>query len=460
MEQPAVDDVTREGDEDPDDGSNHTNHTYKWTQGTQPTWENNRAERSSQSHNHTLTIGNSTLGSLEAPSETVGAFPSSSGDVKDENVTVGQEAFVKVRADEDEDGSTSIEVEVASVNTIVSIYMLMYIPLGMGWMMYFQSGQLESTYMMLLPLTLCLMMIGLDLVNQSLAAMMASPMAITSIQAFSMVVLTGGWIFVQELRAPVRSWSLVRPLAMWLLVAFMFTWFQVVNHLVSYLCSLSERTVFLNLCPVVSMFVERTLYPQHLKVEYSFNAKMALSSMVFGAAIFGIQFPQFSRSGVAAACLLIVAVVPYRLVQRRLLSVCTEVPIPWLACFDAIVLLPSSTWMSVVHHRKYWQFWDMWLNDSSISLMIILSLLAFTGNHVCTLLLLKVNTATTTMVFQNLACFVEVGCGILFFGDQVLGNPLVFAGLSICLLGGFWYAIEVQRLPPKAQAIKAGSTGA
>lgn len=355
---------------------------------------------------------------------------------------------VKVRTEVRAEGGrtgTTVTLDVASPNVIVSVYLLMYVPIAMGWMALWKFGNQEAHYMIMLPITLCTLIVGLDLINQSLSIVMDSPMAITAIQGVALAGITGVWTLITECRRPSVVGTMMWPLLTWGIVALMFTLFQLINHQVSYWCSLSERTVFTNLCPVASMFVEMTLMSKNMKVTVTFWSKMALSTMVLGALLYSIQYPDFTPSGVLFACLMVAVIIPYRLLQRFLLAKCANLPLPLLAFSDGVFLIVPSSIISATQQDHFWSAWSSWFSHPSICLMLLFSLIIFTGNHMVGLMMLRIGSATNYLVFHNLANFLVVTMGILFFGDDISSSPLELLGLIISLLGGLWYAVEVQR---------------
>jgi hypothetical protein len=171
---------------------------------------------------------------------------------------------------------------------------------------------------------------------------------------------------------------------------------------------------------------------------------MALTTMVMGAFLFSIQYPDFTREGVVAAGSMIFVLVPYRLLQRSFLGECLSVPVSILGAFDGFFLLIPALIISVVDQQDHWEEWNTWMRNPSVVLMLALSILSFTANHICGLLMLRLGSATYFLIFQNIACFMVVGLGITVFGDNV-SSPLVVVGILICLFGGLWYAIEARR---------------
>eukprot|EP00928_Gymnodinium_smaydae_P062451 TRINITY_DN46309_c0_g1_i1.p1 TRINITY_DN46309_c0_g1~~TRINITY_DN46309_c0_g1_i1.p1 ORF type:complete len:496 (-),score=72.36 TRINITY_DN46309_c0_g1_i1:328-1815(-) len=365
----------------------------------------------------------------------------------DTNVTITEErvGFLRVKTARGKD-VTRFQVEVASPFTISVVFLTLYLPVAFGWLYYYSTGCDNRVYTLLLPLTLCATLVGDNFIQKSLAVIMSAPMAITSAQAAGMGVVGSIWTVMQMQVQPLTGHDLAYPLAVWGVVALMFTLYQLLNHLVAQYCSLAERTVFTNLCPVVSLLLEATVMPAALKATVSARSKMALSSLVFGAIVFSIQYPDFSTVGMAFASLMVLSVVPYRLAQRYALNASLFMPVMLLVAYDGFFLWVPSTMIASAGHgaSHYLQTWDGWLNDPSVQLMLVLSLLTFISNHAFALLLLRLGTATTLQVYQNLSNFAVVFLGIFFFGDNVMSSPLVLLGLTICLLSGLWYALEVQ----------------
>eukprot|EP00435_Cladocopium_sp_Y103_P074324 s78_g48.t1 len=365
--------------------------------------------------------------------------------------------------------ATAVDVEIATPEIIVSVYLLLFVPLAMAWA-YF-----EKHYLIMVPFTLCAFTVGLDLVNQSLSTLTAAPMAMTAIQAGFMSAATMLWtvgchvyMLIARLRGheappplvksrsgerspsrvpseltlyPLSCTTQTKLLFGWTPAALWFVAYQLINHEVSMYCSLSERalvekrsigmkaefqnwllgllgTVFLNLCPLFALFIEPLVLPSRVEnvLNQTFSSKMALITMAFGAVLFSLQYPDFTANGLRSAGLLVALVLPYRLLQRMLLAE------PW--------------------RRFFLEAWNVWLHNPSIMLMFGLSIFAFIGNHLSVLYLLKATSATSTLVFGNLSNFVVVFEGIVFFSDPVFEAPLVFTGIALSLLGGVWYAIE------------------
>eukprot|EP00413_Alexandrium_margalefii_P046959 CAMPEP_0204582010 /NCGR_PEP_ID=MMETSP0661-20131031/44973_1 /ASSEMBLY_ACC=CAM_ASM_000606 /TAXON_ID=109239 /ORGANISM="Alexandrium margalefi, Strain AMGDE01CS-322" /LENGTH=250 /DNA_ID=CAMNT_0051591255 /DNA_START=97 /DNA_END=849 /DNA_ORIENTATION=+ len=185
--------------------------------------------------------------------------------------------------------------------------------------------------------------------------------------------------------------------------------------------------------------------PNHMKVYMSFWSKMALSTMVLGALLYSIQYPDFTPTGVLFAFLMVGVIIPYRLLQRFLLSKCNTLPLPLLAFSDGVFLIVPSSIISATQQNDFWSVWSSWFSHPSICLMLLLSLIIFTGNHVIGLMMLRLGSATNYLVYHNLANFLVVTMGIVFFGDDISSSPLELTGLIISLLGGMWYAVVAQR---------------
>jgi len=365
-----------------------------------------------------------------------------------------QQGFVKIIARIDGEKTSTLDVEIATPFTIMCVFLVMYTPILLGWILYFHFGRQEKHYQLLLPLTLCTTLIGDNFVNKSLAVLMGAPMVITACQALSMGCFASLWTAVELNRTPL-CWATVRgPLGTWSIVAVMFTLYQLMNHFVALYCSLAERTVFTNLCPVISLLFEVSMMPSNLKIEASFNMKCALFFLVAGAITFSLGYPDFTSLGVFFASMMVVAVVPYRLAQRYALNEARYLPVMLLVAYDGFFLATPSSSIAAVEQTHFMTTYDGWMSDSSVPIMMVLSMMTFTGNHICALLMLSMNSATALQVYQNLSNFVVVGLGIVVYGDNVLSSPLVLIGLITCLMSGLWYAVEAQpKAPSEAKQI-------
>jgi len=335
-------------------------------------------------------------------------------------------------------------VDVASPFHIASIYMILFVPVLVAWALYYHHGQQAQHYMWLLPFTMCTMSIGQDLVNQSLTLILMAPNAITAIQAFSMSIGTCVW-------AVCMNWSDLRALSSrnfskvtsWLGVAVFFSIYQVMNHLVYAMCSLSERTIITSLSPLVVLALERLIFSEALKPRVTFHGKIALALMVAGALLFSIQSPSFTLDGLGIASVLLLATVPYRLAQRQFLAEGPEFPLAVLACIDGFMLGVPSLSISAVRNGHLWTDFPAF-TETSICFMLGLSIVTFVGLHICTLAMLRLGSATTYLVFANVASLATIALGIFFFGDAALGTTLACIGLTTNVASGMWYSVEVQ----------------
>jgi multidrug transporter EmrE-like cation transporter len=328
-------------------------------------------------------------------------------------------------------------VQIASAWNIAAVYGLIFIPVALGWLFYIQDGRQHAHYVVLLPMTLCATSVGQDLVNQSLVIALESPTGVTVMQALSMaisLVLWSAWEHRSQVYTIGFHW-----LPFWCGVAVLFALFQIVNHVVYAECSLSERTVLTNLAPVILLVLERLFMPIGLKPSVSFGGKFALTLMVAGAVLFSFQVPTFTARGIGVGMLLLVVSVPYRFAQRHFLADGPALPLAVLACIDGSILVLPSLTISLAENFRFWSRYDTWM-EPPILLMLFLSMATFIWQHLCTLAMLRLGSATTYLVFQNIASLITVACGIFFFGDQALATPLACLGLVANVGSGMWYS--------------------
>lgn len=351
---------------------------------------------------------------------------------------------------------TVVQVSIASPNVIVSIYLLLYVPLAMLWAALHHYGVLRKYYLTVLPLTMCMFFVGMDLVNQSLSALMRAPMGVTAVHGLSLLAVAGLWAGAAEAARPTCSWAVLWALAKWTLAAVLYAASQLANHEVAFHCSLSERIVILNLSPLLAYAVESSL-PAGAKLRGSFEQRAALCFMVLGAVLFGLQYPNFTVASVTAASSLLLATVPLRLVQRCLLAELMQVPIPLAAAYDGLALSIPSTALSTIHQDGFWGSWHVWLRDPTIVLMLALSGMTFVGGHLTCLMMLKVSSATSVLVFASMSNFAVVFVGIIWFSDAVVQNPLSLVGLSISLIAGLCYSALGQRSAQEQEKDGVGS---
>lgn len=332
-------------------------------------------------------------------------------------------------------------VDLDSSFHIVSIYLVLFVPVIFAWAYYVHHGMQAQHYLWLLPLTMCTMSIGQDLVNQSLTMILEAPNAISAIQGFSMTIATGLWLVFADLSA-LRKVHF-HEISSWAPVAACFAVYQIMNHLGYATCSLSERIVITNLSPLISLLFERVAMPTNLKPDLSFGAKSALSLMAIGALLFGLQNPSFTPRGICVALLMLITTVPYRLGQRRFLAGGPDVPLSTLACIDGFVLGVPSVIISAVRKIHLVSVMEA-STEVPVMIMLSLSVATFVGLHICGLSMLRMGSATTYLVFSNVASLVTVALGIFFFGDKAFATALASIGLFANVASGIWYSAEVQ----------------
>jgi len=332
-----------------------------------------------------------------------------------------------------------------------------------AWLGAFQSGTVAKHLGMLLPLTLCVMIIQTDLINQSLSVWMQSPMGITAFQAATMSIIGGLITPFMHFKSPIFSWQTLSSLATYSPAAVAYVVFQLVNHQVSYACSLSERVVFMNLCPAMFLLLESLVMPAHLQQKVSMAKVLSLGAMVLGAGMFALQYPSFTWGGISAAMVLISVVIPYRLVQRFALSGSKDLPVPFLCVFDGALLAAPSATIMEVHYDTFWATWSAWFQTPYITVALLMSIVCFSALHFSSLYVLRETSATSFQVYYNMANFVLVLLGVVLYNDRILDGPLVLGGILVSLAGGISYAIfdEAEEPAPKTDLpakLKDGAT--
>eukprot|EP00440_Ansanella_granifera_P014872 gb/GFBE01016167.1/.p1 GENE.gb/GFBE01016167.1/~~gb/GFBE01016167.1/.p1 ORF type:complete len:516 (+),score=111.33 gb/GFBE01016167.1/:1-1548(+) len=357
-----------------------------------------------------------------------------------------------------------VTVRIATPTDIISVYLLLYVPLLMAWSYYFyQAAGIHQAqlYLLLVQLSFGALTIGSVVTNQSLSVLMKAPMALTSIQAFSMFMLAGLGAIAQHFRRgdPEDSRPSAKEVAdsvyRWTPASLGFLLFQLADHFVSYECSLSERTVFGNVAPVLGLTAEfclsAVLAPRATdSSSASFSSRMALFLTIFGALLFGLQYPDFTWTGARVSSFFVAAHVVYRMLQRYLIDQVQAAPTLMLVCWDGFVLMVPSLILSIGEIPDFWQSWSIWLANPSIVVMLVLSMLTFGMGHWVALLIMKASTATLTMVVANIASSACVVQGIVFFGDDDFQKPLVIVGILVSIAGGFWYS-AIQALNNKTE---------
>jgi len=365
------------------------------------------------------------------------------------NVTVESTAFANAKYQTNSTQDVVVQVEIAEPNDIVSVYVVMFVPLLMGWFYYWHRPS-DRLYSILLQLSVTSLTVGNVLVNQSLCVLMKAPMALTTVHAASMLAASTVVACVQRFfegsaAEPMRR--RVTCLYWWLPASVLFAAYQVTDHLMSYLCSISERTVLGNLSPVLSLVLELNLglclvdWPSR-QTNVSLSSKMSLLAMVFGAIIFALQYPDFTAAGVYTAIGQNVCQIVYRLTQRYVLGSMTGVSTAELVAFDGLVLLVPSFLFSTVESQGFWTSWTVWLNNPSVVAMFILSGICYGFGHYVAILMLRTSTATAIVVLTNVANALCVIMGIYFFGDKDFERPMAFLGIVVSIIGGCYYGMN------------------
>ena len=200
---------------------------------------------------------------------------------------------------------------------------------------------------------------------------------------------------------------------------------QLADHYEANFCSLSERTVFGNLAPVLGLFFEVSLSSVMQrrasdKTAASLSSKMALALKVFGASIFALQYPDFNTRGLEVSTFFIISMVIYRLVQRLMLGH-VQSPLCVLASIDAVVCFLVSAALTKNEVDDLPASLRLWWNNASITVMLALSFVTFSVGHWATLHLVNTDTATATMVISNIAS------GFSVFQGSRLSVPLVLS---------------------------------
>jgi hypothetical protein len=361
--------------------------------------------------------------------------------------------FVRVEGENGTDNATEIlTVQIATPSVIISVYLLMFVPILMAWMGLRYYGAEVEHYVWILPITVSLCIVAFDLCNQSLSVLMQSPMAITAVQALFLFVFTLIWTIIDEIRQPLFSVETLGMLGKWTLVGLTYAAYQLLNHQVSYGCSLSERTVFLGMSPVITVALEMSVLPKGMITKTpSFPSLLALGGMVLGTVIFALQYPDFSITGLWSGFGLLCITIPCRLIQRYALveqqNHEMSLPVQWMACIDGLFLFIPSSALTAVSQVDFWDAWRLWLENDSIVILVLLSFLTAVGCHVFGMLLLRMTSTTSYIVFHNIANIVIVLLGICYYGDD--HSVLVLTGLAISLLSGILYALDLMISPPK-----------
>jgi len=331
---------------------------------------------------------------------------------------------------------------VASVQQILLVYFILFMPLIAAWMGASYAGTATKHYGIF---TLCMFStftVTYDLANQALCAWMGSPMGLAAIQAFGTFLGMGMWAACQRKEGPLLCWLSCMSVLRWLPAAMAFVAYQLANHWVSYTCSLSERVVFMNLTPAVTLVIELAIMQPHLRSKVSVKICVALVAMVVGAVLFGAQYAGFSGVGMLSASLLLFTAIPYRILQRWLLLETNDLSVPLLCSFDGLLLIVPS-WLVAQSSLEgsVMQNLSDWLSVPHLALVLVLSTISLAGGHASSLLILRGAPATHFQVIYNMANFFIVLLGALLFADPIFEYPLVGIGIAVSLSGGAAYSL-------------------
>jgi len=348
---------------------------------------------------------------------------------------------------------TTVILEVATPAEVITAHIIIFGPLLVAWIVFIHLGSQEKHESILLPLTLAATNVGVDMVNESLGVILESPAAVTAFQGLGMGLILLIWFVTMDTgcakEVPRHCWWT------WVLIAVVYSGYQLANHVAYDECSLSERTVFQNMCPVIAIIVEFVIMPAAMQPIKTFRSKLSLGCMVVGAVLFSIQTPKFSAPGVASGALLALTLVSARLMQRSFLGNADNLaPISALAGIDGFVLFVICFALSMSEILHFWNHMSGWTTDFSVMLMLGLSSVTSALGHVTALALLRKGSATTLLVYSNVNNFMDVLLGNLWFGDKVLVNPGATVGLGVSLLSGIWYSVEAVCLDTRTDANK------
>jgi len=332
--------------------------------------------------------------------------------------------------------------KIATPREIAIIFIAIFIPITLAWAVYFISGRPSSLYFILLPITVVACTFGFDTGNQSLSAIVPSPMKITALHAAVLFVLTGCWSLLADRHRLVEvvSMRVVRRFVS--TVAVMYAVYQICNHYVSKYCTLSERIVFQNLTPAISLSLELFMMPTELKPFVNWRCRLALLCVAVGSALYCWQSSDLTLVGLMWASLLVLLMVPYRMAQRYIVAgEMKAVPIGVLACLDGFVLLMPASLLAVTASDKPE---DITADFSFASIVILAALtcLAFTLQHCCGLLMMRAGSATAYLVWYNVANFAIIIASYFLYDDNVAETGLMAAGLCMSVTGCVWYSIE------------------
>mmetsp|Transcript_90046 Transcript_90046/g.201483 ORF Transcript_90046/g.201483 Transcript_90046/m.201483 type:complete len:177 (-) Transcript_90046:76-606(-) len=168
--------------------------------------------------------------------------------------------------------------------------------------------------------------------------------------------------------------------------------------------------------------------------------------------------------------MLMAQAVPFRLLERWMLVRFPDLSTPVLACYDAAYLFATSTGISVSQQDHFWETWEHWTSSGSILCMLAISLVVFSGYHLCELALLRETTASCFLVYSNISNVVTAALAVVVFGERAWSSPFAILGIFISFAGSMWYAclaarpvtaeepMEVQPLEAVSPALSAAAT--
>mmetsp|Transcript_61317 Transcript_61317/g.106639 ORF Transcript_61317/g.106639 Transcript_61317/m.106639 type:complete len:553 (+) Transcript_61317:81-1739(+) len=346
------------------------------------------------------------------------------------------------------------EIEIASTSEILAYHIVVFVPLIIAWSIYFYIGRPRWLWYLVNPITLGCGDQAAAFSLQSLVVITAAPMGVTVFQMFFQLVCTGLWSVSVD-RDLIQQEGILQY-AVWLFpVTVLYTIYQIANNLTSFKCSLTERTVFINLCPVIIFVLERTVLPDALKPNSTLTSRLSLVGLVVGAFLYCADSLKFTGSGISFASFMMLSRVVYKVTERIYLGGGQKRRSnAFLACIDSIVTMPVCALIS--HYNENESFLadlPLHLRNPSTVLLLVLSSLTAIASHISGFALLREDSATSYLVIQALASFISVGLGVAFYGDAVFSHVLASTGLVISLLAGLWYSVEtyLQKMSDKSQ---------
>jgi len=332
--------------------------------------------------------------------------------------------------------------KIATPREITIIFMVLLMPIALAWSVYFIQGKPSSLYFVLLPMTVVAGTFCFDTGNQSLSAILPNPMQITALHAAVLFVATGCWSLFADRRrlAEVASMRLVMRFLS--TVALLFVIYQICNHYVSKYCSLSERIVFQNLTPAISLSLELFMMPTELQPFVNWRCTLALLCVAAGSVIYCWQSSDLTLVGLMFASSLVLLMVPYRMTQRYIVGgEMKAMPIVFLASIDGLALLmPASVLAVTIPSNAEGAVADF--SVASTVLLAALTCLAFTLQHCTGLLMMHAGSATAYLVWYNVSNLFILIASYFLYDDNIAETGLMAAGIFMSVTGCLWYSIE------------------